>query len=351
MPIPEPLASLTTDPTFWAAYLPPVAGPAPAHHAQTRVVLPVADGYGLVLEIDLGYGECLLGLRQPGASEPLPLARLDPGRPYAAVLRWAELDLIGRLLALDDPAWPHPGLLVALLHRYAPPAGDPPAADRAATMLATALRALRRDEPSGTEDPATPDGPATSGDGPAGEPGVADASATTAGPVQPPLELFADPSWWPAPATVDPRILDDESVARQVRDHLDHGARTHWRYAVGWGWVAAGQPDGPGAPARVLGAESFPFDEITELVRRAAARHRRLLDTPWRRTPAVAELARRARDTGDLAVVPVLGRTLAEAGCDHPTLLDALTEPVVPAEAAWVVDALSGIVPADDDGR
>ncbi|WP_326550709.1 hypothetical protein [Micromonospora sp. NBC_01813] len=332
MPVPEHLSSLTADPAFWAAYLPPAGEPPPGHHAELRLPLPVAGGYGLVLDVDLAYGECQLGLRQPGATEPVPLSRLDAGRPFAAVLRWAELDLIGRVVALDDPAWPHPGLLVALLHRYAPPADEAGETDRAATMLATALRALRRAD----------GGDSDGHGGTASEP---------AGPQQPPLALFTDPSWWPAPVTADPQIFDDDAVAQRVRDHLDHGEQVRWRYAAGWGWVTAGNtPDG-GTPARAPGAESFPFDGVTELVRRAADRHRRLLDTPWRRAPGVAPLARRIRDRGDLAAVPSLADALQAAGCDHPTVLDALTEPVVPAEAAWVVDALSGIVPADDGGR
>ncbi|MFY1635368.1 hypothetical protein ACN27F_19190 [Solwaraspora sp. WMMB335] len=333
MPIPEHLGSLIADPAFWAAYLPPPGEPAPDHGAELRVSIPVAGGYGLVLEIDLGYGECLLGLRQPGGSEPVPLARLDSARPYAAVLRWAELDLIGQVLALDDPAWSHPGPLVALLHRYAP-TDDPAEADRAATMLTCALRGLSR--------PVTVEAPA-------GQP-VGHAADGRPIAEQPPFDLFAAARWWPAPATPDPRIFDDASVARHVRDHLDVGAQVQWRYAVGWGWVAGQQPDG-GGPGRVLGAESFPFDLVAELVRRAGARHRRLLDARWRDPRTVLPLARRIRETGDLACVPALGQALQDAGCDHPTLLDALAEPLVPAESAWVVDALLGIVPADDDGR
>ncbi|MDG4763065.1 hypothetical protein O7632_02910 [Solwaraspora sp. WMMD406] len=363
MPIPEHLRGLFTDPSFWSAYLAEPDGSAVEHHAEVRVSLPVAGGYGLVLEIDLGYGECLLGLRQPGATEPVPLARLDPARPYAAVLRWAELDLIGQVVAMDDPSWSHPGLVVALLHRYAPPTGDSRARRRAATMVATALRSLRR------------------------APGAV--AVAPVGPQQPPLDLFTDPSWWPSAAPVDPRVFDDDAVARQVRDHLDHGERLRWRYAPGWGWVVTEAPPGAGADvgtdvgtdvgadvgatpgvsaddvgaadvgatadgvttARVLGAESFPFDQLDELVGHAAARHARLFDTPWRDAQTVLPLARRIRETGDLSAVPALGKALQDAGWDHPTVLDALTEPLVPAESAWVVDALLGIGPALDDGR
>jgi hypothetical protein len=37
--------------------------------------------------------------------------------------------------------------------------------------------------------------------------------------------------------------------------------------------------------------------------------------------------------------------TLTEAGCDHPTVLDALSEPLEPIEACWMVETLAGAVP------
>jgi len=36
---------------------------------------------------------------------------------------------------------------------------------------------------------------------------------------------------------------------------------------------------------------------------------------------------------------------LTEAGCDHPTVLDALSEPLVPIEACWMVETLAGALP------
>ena len=38
-------------------------------------------------------------------------------------------------------------------------------------------------------------------------------------------------------------------------------------------------------------------------------------------------------------------RGYAEAGCDHPTVLDALSEPLVPLEACWMVETLAGAEP------
>jgi hypothetical protein len=56
-------------------------------------------------------------------------------------------------------------------------------------------------------------------------------------------------------------------------------------------------------------------------------------------------LARHILATGDLAPVPALLGALTEAGCDHPTVLDALSEPLVPAEAYWMVETLAGAEP------
>ena len=56
-------------------------------------------------------------------------------------------------------------------------------------------------------------------------------------------------------------------------------------------------------------------------------------------------LARRILDSGDLGPIPALLGALTEAGCDHPTVLDALSEPLVAAEACWMVETLAGADP------
>ncbi|MFE9324207.1 hypothetical protein ACIHDR_11460 [Nocardia sp. NPDC052278] len=76
---------------------------------------------GLVLEFngstDTGYWDLSLGLRHADdGGAPDVLAVFEPelqGTPRT--LRHTELDLLGHLVALADPEWPHPGLLVALL--------------------------------------------------------------------------------------------------------------------------------------------------------------------------------------------------------------------------------------------
>ena len=56
-------------------------------------------------------------------------------------------------------------------------------------------------------------------------------------------------------------------------------------------------------------------------------------------------LAREITASGDLAHVDELVRVLTEAGCDHPTVLDALSEPLVAVEACWMVETLAGAAP------
>jgi hypothetical protein len=58
-------------------------------------------------------------------------------------------------------------------------------------------------------------------------------------------------------------------------------------------------------------------------------------------------LAQEIMRTGDLAQAPALGVALRAAGCDHPTILDALAEPLAPARACWVVELLLDEAPGN----
>ena len=325
MPVNEALRRLTQDPDFWSALLTddgrehrsddgiatptapvgdpatlaPNAPPTDEHPDEVRLVLPVAGGYGLVLDLDLALGEQSLGLRGPSTSEPVRLGRASPGQPYPAVLHFSELELCARVIALDDPNLQHPGLVVALLSRFAPPGpGDDPA--EVAAVLQAAYRSLRRDVPPA--DPASTD-PAT-------------------GPEQEPLPLFTDPAWWPrppGPPQPSGRVLDDAAIATFL----------------------TATPVGPD----VRGQSRFPTHELTELVRQARHRLSKLPEEPWCDGPRVLPLARQIAGTGDLSPVADLVGSLTETGCDHPTVLDALSEPLVPAEACWMVETLAGAEP------
>jgi hypothetical protein len=264
MPIPAALQPHTEDPAFWAALLEPGTV-----DVEVRVSLPVAGGYGLVL--DLAGGEQALGLREPHAHEPTQLGWAAADRPHPPVLHFAELELCGRVIALDDPSLPHPGLPVALLSGFAP-ADDAPAR----ATLEAAYRSLRRAVPA------------------------------VAGPEQAPLPLFADPRWWPRP--VSDRVLTEGCIAAYLR---------------------------PRGTART---------RLPELVRQARGRLARLPRQSWCDPATVLPAAQRVVDAVPGAEKELL-HALEQAGCDHPTVLDAVSEPVVPVEACWVAETLTGSEP------
>ena len=286
MPVSEALRRLSTDPTFWSLLL---AGPsAPLDDRELRTSLPVTAGYGLVLDVDLRTGEQSLGLREPATSEPVQLGWSAPGRPHPAALRWHELDLCARVIALEDPTLPHPGLVVALLAPFAPVTADDDD-DAVAAIREAAYRSLRREVPP----------PAPSG------------------PVQAPLPLFAGDDWWPVPPAESPQVLDEATLAAYSRPASVH--------------------------LEVRAGSRFPRQGLTELVRRAADRLSRQREGLC--YAGALPLAEQIAATGDLRPLPELLGALTEAGCDHPTVLDALSEPLEPIEACWMVETLAGAVP------
>ena len=137
------------------------------------------------------------------------------------------------------------------------------------------------------------------------------------GPEQAPLPLFASDDWWPSPPAASPQVLDEAAIADLLR------------------------PADRFPEVRV--DARFPREELADLVRRAAALLEDLPRTSW--YARTRPLARRIFDSGDLAPIPALLGALTEAGCDHPTVLDALSEPLVPVEAYWMVETLAGAEP------
>ncbi|AEV89242.2 hypothetical protein ACPL_8366 [Actinoplanes sp. SE50/110] len=280
MPVSEALSRLSLDPLFWTGEL--------TEPEFLRVSLPVLDGYAFVLEIELPGDERALGLRRPAASDPVHLGSAPGGGPFPAALRWPELEVCARVIALADPTLPHPGLVVALLGPFAP-AAAPDEGPLIAAMRETAYRSLRRAVP-----PPPP-----------------------SGPEQAPLPLFTDDRWWPAPPVPSPQVLDEAAIAAL---------------------------SGPGEIGDQVRADRrFPHEDLTDLIRRATTHLAHLPLQPW--YAAVSPLARRMVHAGHLDAVPDLLAALTEAGCDHPTILDALSEPLVPLEACWVVETLAGAEP------
>ena len=283
MPVSEALRRLTEDPGFWTGNT-----TADQHSRELRATFPVIGGYALVLDLDPVTGERSLGLREPASSEPVQLGWAPAAGPYPAALRWWELDLCARVIAWEDPTLPHPGLLVALLSPFAPATADDDEPAIAAVREA-AYRSVRREVP--------PPAPAE--------------------PEQAPLPLFASADWWPAPRGASPQVLDEAAVAALTRP-----AR---------------------AMLEVRAGARFPRAGLADLVRRAAAHLSRLPGQSW--YADTRPLARKILDSGDLRPIPDLLSALTEAGCDHPTVLDALSEPLVPAEACWMVETLAGAEP------
>ena len=293
MPVSEALRRLSQDPDFWSAVLTD-DGPVPDDPdspRELRVTLPVAGGYGLVVDLDLVRREQHLGLREPASSEPVQLGWSAPGRPDPAVLRFAELELCARVIALDDPSLPHPGLVTALLAKFAPVTGDDDAT-AAAAVLEAAYRSLRRD--------VAPDVPRS-------------------GPEQAPLPLFADDVWWPEPPVESDLVLSEGAIARFATPVL----------------VVAEARRGP----------RFPAAGFAELVRRAGLRLSKLPHEQGYGDARAVRLARQITGSGDLSPVNDLLGVLTEAGCDHPTVLDALSEPLVPVQACWMVETIAGAEP------
>ena len=285
MPVSEALRRLSEDPRFWTGESATTDDLDPR---ELRATFPVTGGYALVLDLDLATGERALGLRGPASSEPAQLGRAPAEGPYPAALRWWELDLCARVIALEDPTLPHPGLVVALLSPFAPATPEDDEATIGA-MREAAYRSLRRAVP-----PAEPHGPE-----------------------QAPLPLFAGADWWPSPPAASPQVLDEAAIAELTRP--------------------------PGRFREVRGDSRFPGESLADLVRRAAAHLDRLPHQSW--YAATRPLARQILDSGDLAPIPTLLGALTEAGCDHPTVLDALSEPLIPVEACWMVETLAGAVP------
>ena len=285
MPVSEALRLLAEDPAFWTG---DSVTTDDAEPHELRVTFPVTGGYALVLDLDRVTGERTLGLRGPASSEPVPLGWAPAAGPHPAALRWWELDLCARVIAWEDPTLPHPGLVVALLSPFAPPTADDDEPAIAA-MREIAYRSLRR----------------------------AVAPAPPSGPEQAPLPLFAGADWWPAPPAPSPQVLDEATIAMLTRPER-------------------AAPD-------VRSGPRFPRESLADLVAKAGAHLQHVPQRDW--FPQTRPLARHILDTGDLRPVPALLGALTEAGCDHPTVLDALSEPLVPAEACWMVETLAGAVP------
>ncbi|HJL20451.1 MAG TPA: hypothetical protein RMH99_32590 [Sandaracinaceae bacterium LLY-WYZ-13_1] len=115
------------DPTFWEALYFPDLDRSEWYESLPSGEIEVAldDHHALRLEIapvDVGLG-VRISIRHDGGSATIG-GNLDSC--HGADLRWNELERLGRVVAMREPALPHPGPIAALLAPFAPLCvGDP----------------------------------------------------------------------------------------------------------------------------------------------------------------------------------------------------------------------------------
>lgn len=96
----------------------------------------------VLLDVDTRLGSYELGITGPGSTEPAELGWDDLAHWHPHALRWSELDLICRAVAVRDPRLPHPGAPMALLCRFTAVFEDDDV-DRAVAGVDAAYAALR----------------------------------------------------------------------------------------------------------------------------------------------------------------------------------------------------------------
>ncbi len=287
VPLPADLRDLLKDPSFWSAYDRCDDDGADdderwEDHPGWTLTADVGGGHTLVLEIDIDLGMVNLGVCPPGVTEPLQLGWDDDAHPFPHALRWDELDLIARAVALRDPDLPHPGPLLALAGRFVL-LGEHDDLDAVTPLLAAAF-----------------------GTGP------------------------ADAAHWP---TVRSWLYRCDGRGRGVT----------WQRDDAGNWTVDQDEDQGGdfTLYSLRAPESeFPFDAWRALL--AAAGRTVAEAVPAAARDTLGDLPARAVADRDLSLAAQTGRTLAAAGVGHPVVLRGLAEPTHPAEVCWILETVTG---------
>lgn len=111
---------------------------------ELAVVFDAGGGHRLVLELSLFVGYHSLCILSPGEVEAVELGWDDCAHWHPYALRWSELDLVCRALAVRDAELPHPGPVLALLCRFAAVFEDDDV-DGAVAAVEAAFASLRPD--------------------------------------------------------------------------------------------------------------------------------------------------------------------------------------------------------------
>src|SRR5262249_40043151 len=104
---------------FWTDFFWETRAPEYPRLKDCTVRLPIAGGYRLGLSLDEFLCYFSLEFACPGR-KAVEIAWDDQAHWHPHVLRWQELELICRAIAIQDADLPHPGVVLLLLHRFAP---------------------------------------------------------------------------------------------------------------------------------------------------------------------------------------------------------------------------------------
>ncbi|MGV9386139.1 hypothetical protein ACWDRB_60765 [Nonomuraea sp. NPDC003707] len=292
MPLDDALTARMADSGFWAAYLFEDDAAEPEFDEEDAesfsAEFQVAEGLGLVLELDVATGYFDLALTAPELPEPVTVGWDDQAHFHPHTMRWSELDLLARAVALRDPQLRHPGPMLALLARFVvlDEQDDP---DAITPLMDAALRMVRPGPLSGLR-PETRD-------------------------------------WF------------------ELRDLRGCGLR--WT-ATDHGCLAVEQPDLDSTThdlysLRAPGSADFPFAAWAALLDQAEQALVRATGAASLQTPAMRDaLSRCDTDEGHAHLEP-LAAALQTADWVHPVLVRALTEPVSREESCWAVETLAGL--------
>jgi hypothetical protein len=115
VPLPADLRARLRDPDFWREYFFEAEPGEEKEYVEHTAEFPVGDGYALTLGIN--DHAIHLDLRTPDDTETVTLGWDDQAHWMPDALRWTELDLIGRAVAVTDPELRHPGPVLSLAGR------------------------------------------------------------------------------------------------------------------------------------------------------------------------------------------------------------------------------------------
>jgi hypothetical protein len=288
MSLPEPVLRHTATPGFWADYLFEKGRPRAAYPelGEAPIELPVCPGYRLTLRLGR-HLHPRLELVPPRPDGPASIGYdadiWGDSRPDA--LRWEELDLIGRCLALNDPSLPHPGLAVLLLNRLTPVCLDTDA-DAVFPLLESAWRLLGA-----------------------------------------------------APQGLEERVeCNDRRHAGLAWAEIEHV----WALTQNAG--AARLAGYHCSSLRSAGSPGFPFRQWAAFLEAAERHYASAACSSWLTANggAAGMMARATAEAGGPDGAAVLADALEEAGCEHATVLDACRSGD-PARFGWVVELLLGL--------